>query len=185
MRARCVVFVDRDGTIIREPPDKQIDSLEKLEFVPGILGGLRMLADAGFRLLMVTNQDGLGTAAYPRAAFDLVQKRVLRTLKGEGIRFDRIFICPHRPEDGCACRKPRTRLVERYLRVSPMDPACSFVLGDRETDVAFARNLGIRAARLARPRTRTAADFATPDAHAACAWIVRAAECLTPARGVR
>jgi len=169
-----VVFVDRDGTIIREPPDKQIDSLEKLEFVPGILGGLRQLADAGFSLLMVTNQDGLGTRAYPKADFDLVQGKVLRLLKGEGIRFDRIFICPHRDEDGCRCRKPKTGLVDRYLRAHPLDPASSFVLGDRETDVAFARNLGIRAVRIARSRSRTGADFCTPDARAACGWILSA-----------
>lgn len=172
---RRVVFVDRDGTIIREPPDKQIDSLEKLEYVPGILGGLRMLVDAGFSLLMVTNQDGLGTAAYPREGYDVVQGKVLRLLRGEGIRFDRVFLCPHRDEDGCRCRKPKTGLVDRYLRAHPLDPGRSFVLGDRETDVTFARNLGVRAARLCRPRARTDADFATPDARAACAWIVASA----------
>lgn len=166
-----VVFVDRDGTIIREPPDKQIDSLGKLEYVPGILGGLRLLMDAGFRLVMVTNQDGLGTKGYPREAFDEVQGKILRLLKGEGIRFDRVFICPHFPDAGCACRKPLIGLVERWLRAHPLDPARSFVLGDRETDVAFARNLGIQAVRLARPRARTAADFAAPDAREACAWI--------------
>jgi imidazoleglycerol-phosphate dehydratase/histidinol-phosphatase len=171
-----VVFVDRDGTIIREPPDHQIDSLEKLTFVPGILGGLRLLADAGLRLVMVSNQDGLGTEGYPRRAFDVVQSKVLGTLKGEGIRFHRIFICPHFPHEGCGCRKPKTGLLDRYLKAHPMDPDRSFVLGDRETDVALARNLGVRAVRIARAGTkRTGADFKTPDARAACAWIVDAA----------
>lgn len=143
-----VVFLDRDGTIIREPRDKQIDSLEKLEFIPGIIRGLRLLVDFGFSLVMVSNQDGLGTSRYPREAFRAVQKKILRLLQGEGIIFERIFICPHRPEEACECRKPKTGLLRRYLQAKDVDFSKSFVLGDRTSDVEFARNLGCRCVRL-------------------------------------
>src|SRR5947209_1952013 len=103
-----IVFVDRDGTILREPPDKQVDSLEKLEFVPGIVSGLRLLVDSGFTLWLVSNQDGLGSKRYPRKAFNAVQGKMLRLLAGEGIEFEKIFICPHFKFAGCDCRKPKT-----------------------------------------------------------------------------
>ncbi len=167
-----VVFVDRDGTIIREPKDRQIDSLEKLEFRPGIIEGLRLLADSGFFLVMATNQDGLGTKRYPREKFRIVQGKILRLLAGEGIRFEKIFVCPHRAEESCRCRKPRTGLVEPYLRASHIDLAHSAVLGDRETDVEFALNIGCRAVRLNGGRP-TNADYAAKDPLDACRFIAR------------
>ena len=111
-----VVFVDRDGTIVREPRDKQIDSLDKLEFVPGIIRGLRLLVDSGFTLIMASNQDGLGTAGYPRHAYRQVQGKILRLLSGEGIGFEKVFICPHLPADRCDCRKPKPGLLKNYLK---------------------------------------------------------------------
>ncbi len=173
-----VVFIDRDGTIIREPRDKQIDSLEKLEFIPGIISGLRLLVDSGFTLVMVSNQDGLGTKKYPRRSFMIVQKKVLDLLAGEGIRFEKIFICPHRRNDGCSCRKPKGGAVRNYFQTSSIDRGKSFVLGDRETDVEFARNLGVRSVRLTNKRS-SHAEFSTGNAWSACSYMARSSRSAT------
>ncbi len=176
-----IVFVDRDGTIIREPADKQIDALEKLEFLPGIVTGLQLLVENGYTLVMVTNQDGLGTRSYPRRKFDLVQRKVVTLLRGEGIVFERVFVCPHTQADGCRCRKPLTGLVERYCARTRFDARHSFVLGDRETDVVFARNLGVRSVRLTAQK-KTAADFRAASALEACRCIAAAARSAALAR---
>ncbi|HEX7416725.1 MAG TPA: histidinol-phosphatase, partial [Steroidobacteraceae bacterium] len=139
-----VAFVDRDGTIIEEPPDEQVDRLEKLRFVPGVFAGLAALRAAGFRLAMITNQDGLGTSSFPQAAFDGPQEFLLAALASQGIEFDAVFVCPHLPTDGCECRKPQTTLVQEYVRTLPVDLTASVVVGDRATDLEFARNLGVR-----------------------------------------
>ncbi len=167
-----IVFVDRDGTIVREPKDQQVDTLEKLEFVPGIIAGLRLLLESGFNLVMVTNQNGLGSKSFPRREFSVVHEKILRLLEGEGIRFEKIFICPHQPEDQCRCRKPNTGLVTPYLKRHRIDRGRSFVLGDRETDVEFAKNLGVGSVRLCK-RSRTSADYCTGDVMDACRYIVR------------
>src|ERR1041384_8754692 len=108
-----VVFVDRDGTILHEPKDKQVDTLEKLEFVPGIISGLKLLADSGFTLVMVSNQDGLGTSRYPKKAFRIVQEKVLRLLEGEGGCFGKLFICPHRSHSAAGACRPDLSSVLR------------------------------------------------------------------------
>ena len=179
-----VVFVDRDGTIIREPRDKQIDSLEKLEFIPGIVGGLRQLVDAGYTLVLVSNQDGLGSMHYPRKSYDLVQAKMLRLLKGEGIVFERVFVCPHVPKDDCYCRKPRLGLLKSYLKRNSIDLNCSFVLGDRETDVEFAHNLGVQSVRLSAAK-QSAASFVAPDAVSACRYIARASRSASISRATK
>jgi imidazoleglycerol-phosphate dehydratase/histidinol-phosphatase len=167
-----VFFIDRYGTIIREPADEQIDSLEKLEFIPGIISGLRTLVDAGYSLVMVSNQDGLGTAGYPKRAFAAVQQKILATLGGEGIAFDHVFICPHLKQDECSCRKPKTGLIEKYVKANRIDPVRSFVLGDRETDVLFAQNLALKSVRLS-SKNATHATYATKNAIEACTYILR------------
>ena len=173
-----IVFIDRDGTIIREPRDKQVDSLEKLEFIPGIISGLQLLVDAGFTLVMVSNQDGLGTKNYPRRSFSRVQKKILALLSGEGIHFERIFICPHRPGDNCGCRKPGTGLVQEYLNKVRVDRSRSFVLGDRTTDVEFAANLGMRSVHLTTKRSPQL-EYCTADALDACRYIARSMRSAT------
>ena len=167
-----VVFLDRDGTLIIEPPDEQIDSLEKLELLPHVIEGLRLLVDRGYELVMVTNQDGLGTDRYPRASFDAPQKKLLRILEGEGISFSQIFVCPHIPADQCSCRKPKTGLLDHFLQEHRPDLARSFVLGDRETDVQLGKNIGCKTIRLSSD-SQSAADFVTPDFMDACRFIVR------------
>jgi imidazoleglycerol-phosphate dehydratase/histidinol-phosphatase len=166
-----VVFLDRDGTLIAEPPDEQIDSLEKLEFVPGIVQGLQLLTAAKYELVIVTNQDDLGTERYPQAAYDLVQGRMLKFFAGEGIHFSEIFVCPHNAREQCACRKPKIGLLSEYLRTTKIDLKHSYVIGDRETDVQLAREIGCKAIRLCGD-AETAADFKTQNVLDACRYII-------------
>ena len=143
---RKILFVDRDGTLIREPADEQIDSLEKLSFLPGVFSGLRrLIANGNYLLVMVTNQDGLGTAQYPRKAFELVQRKMLEAFDDQGIIFDDILIDTSLPEEKSEYRKPNTGLVQKYLR-GDYDLANSIVIGDRQTDIQLALNIGCKAA---------------------------------------
>lgn len=135
------IFVDRDGTIIVEPEDEQIDSLEKLEFVPGAISGLKALMGLGFDIVMASNQDGLGTASFPEDDFWPAHNKMLRTLEGEGVTFDDFLIDRSFPEDGLDTRKPGTGMFGKYLDGS-YDLASSFVIGDRATDLKLAENLG-------------------------------------------
>ena len=137
------IFVDRDGTIIVEPADEQIDSLEKLEFVPGAISALKILAALDYELVLATNQDGLGTASFPEETFYPAQNKMLKTLEGEGIVFDDMLIDRTFPEDGAATRKPGTGMFGKYMDGS-YDLASSFVIGDRQSDMKLAENLGAR-----------------------------------------
>jgi imidazoleglycerol-phosphate dehydratase/histidinol-phosphatase len=142
-----VLFVDRDGTLIEEPPDQQVDSLQKIRFMPGVFAALQQLQAHGFRLAMVTNQDGLGTSAFPREAFEIAQQFILDAFASQGVRFEAVFVCPHLSTDACECRKPSTGLVKDYVGAG-VDLAGSAMVGDRDTDLEFARNLGIRGLRV-------------------------------------
>ena len=148
--ASRVLFVDRDGTLVEEPPDEQVDSLEKIRFMPDVFAELQKMTSAGYRLVMVTNQDGLGTASFPREKFELAQNFIVNAFASQGLTFDAICVCPHRPADGCSCRKPNPGMVAEYLRTTSVDMARSAVIGDRLTDLEFARNLGIRGLRVQR-----------------------------------
>jgi imidazoleglycerol-phosphate dehydratase/histidinol-phosphatase len=139
-----VLFVDRDGTLVEEPSDEQVDSLEKIRFLPGVFAALTELQAAGFRLAMVTNQDGLGTDSFPTEHFELPQRFILDAFASQGITFDAIFICPHKKSDGCDCRKPSTKLVDQWVREKGVDLRQSAMIGDRQTDLDFANNLSIR-----------------------------------------
>jgi len=143
-----VLFVDRDGTLIEEPPDNQVDRLDKVRLLPGVFAALAEFRRAGFRLVMVSNQDGLGSERYPQAHFEQVQAFVLHLFASQGIEFDRVFICPHLAREQCLCRKPRTGLVTGYLQQQPIDRERSAMIGDRDTDLEFARDLGIRGLRV-------------------------------------
>ncbi len=140
-----ILFIDRDGTIIREPEDEQIDSFEKLQFVPRAISNLVFLRQhTDYLFVMVSNQDGLGTEAFPENTFWPVQNFILDTLKGEGVEFDEILIDPHFPQDNAPTRKPNTGLVEKYMNSEEYDIQNSYVIGDRETDRQFAENIGCK-----------------------------------------
>lgn len=145
-QAKKVLFIDRDGTIILEPPvDYQVDSLEKLEFYPGVFQNLSRIANQlDFELAMVTNQDGLGTHLFPEDTFWPAQNKMMTALVGEGIEFNDVHIDKSMPEDDAPTRKPRTGLLEKYFG-EDYDLAGSFVIGDRLTDVELAKNLGCKA----------------------------------------
>ena len=143
-----VIFLDRDGTLNEEPPDEQVDSLEKIRLVPGVIPALLDLKRAGFTFVMVTNQDGLGTPSLPREKFDRAHQFILALFASQGIEFDAVFICPHFKREDCACRKPRTGMVLEYVRANPIDQTHSYMIGDRDTDLEFAASLGIQGLRV-------------------------------------
>ena len=146
MKQQRLLFIDRDGTLIEEPVDEQIDSFEKLRFVKGVLKNLSFISDKlDFRLVMVTNQDGLGTDSFPEDTFWPVHKFMLRTLEDEGIVFDEQLIDRHFPEDNSPMRKPGTGMLTKYIDNPEYDLANSYVIGDRDTDRQLADNLGCRA----------------------------------------
>lgn len=140
------LFIDRDGTLIVEPPVTfQVNTLDELEFLPGVLRNMYFIRkNLDFELVMVSNQDGLGTAAYPEERFKRVQGKMLKTLENEGIVFDNILIDRSWPEDNAPTRKPRTGLLPAYMDGS-YDLSASFVIGDRLTDVELAKNIGAKA----------------------------------------
>jgi len=140
-----VLFIDRDGTIITEPEDEQVDSFEKLTFLPGAITCLSRIAkETDFELVMVTNQDGLGTPIHPEENFWPVQNKLLEILKGEGVTFAEIFIDKTMPSQNAPTRKPGTAMLVSYLATG-IDLDSSYVIGDRLTDVELAKNLGCKA----------------------------------------
>ena len=140
-----ILFIDRDGTLIEEPADEQIDAFEKLKFTKGVFRNLHFIREhTDFEFVMVSNQDGLGTDAFPEDTFWPVQNFILQTLESEGVTFDEILIDPHFPEDNAPTRKPNTGLVEKYMNDPAYDIANSYVIGDRETDRQFAKNIGCK-----------------------------------------
>lgn len=134
-------FIDRDGTLIYEPQDTfYIDSVENLRVLPGMAEYLRRLSQEGYKLVMITNQDHLGKASNPLHIFEKVQDELTKQLEAQGVVFDQVLVCPHGPTEGCACRKPKTGLVRH---IKDIDKTNSIVVGDRHTDMQFAKNLGV------------------------------------------
>lgn len=141
-----ILFIDRDGTLIEEPADEQIDSFEKLVFTKGLFRNLSFISSKlDFEFVMVSNQDGLGTGSFPEETFWPVHNFILKTLEGEGIVFDNILIDRHFPEDNAPTRKPNIGLVEKYINNPMYDIPNSYVIGDRDTDYQFAKNIGCKA----------------------------------------
>ncbi len=146
MKKQKILFIDRDGTLIEEPADEQIDSFDKLKFTKGVfknLGFIRQHLD--FKFVMVSNQDGLGTDSFPEETFWPVHRFILQTLEGEGITFDDQLIDRHFPEDHSPMRKPGTGMLKDYLNNPEYDIENSFVIGDRESDRQLAENIGCKA----------------------------------------
>lgn len=140
---RRILFIDRDGTLITEPADEQIDSLEKLELLEDVIPALLQLKAAGYEFVIVSNQDGLGTEAYPYEDFQLPHDKMLSLFASQGISFAAQHIDPHFEGDGSPDRKPGIGMVLDYLKSGELDLADSWVIGDRETDLEMAENMGI------------------------------------------
>jgi imidazoleglycerol-phosphate dehydratase/histidinol-phosphatase len=153
-----VLFIDRDGTIIREPDDFQVDLIEKLRFLPGVITHLAKIArETDFVLVMVTNQDGLGTESFPEIAFHPAQNFVIQALADEGIEFADVFVDRTFPHENAPTRKPGTGMLTKYLN-GEYDLANSYVIGDRPTDVQLAKNLGSKAIYIRNPSFPLEAD---------------------------
>ena len=148
MSGRRVLFLDRDGTLNEEVSDEQVDTLAKIRLMPGVVPALLELQRAGFAFVMVTNQDGLGTANFPRESFELAHRFILDLFSSQGIEFEAVCICPHFKRENCACRKPQLGMVEGFLAANEIDKQRSFMIGDRDTDLEFAANLGIQGLRI-------------------------------------
>ena len=146
-----ILFIDRDGTLIEEPADEQIDSFEKLKFTQGMFKNLAFIkSKLDFEFVMVSNQDGLGTSSFPENTFWPVHNFILQSPEAEGTTFDEILIDRHFPEDNADTRKPNTGLVRKYIDNPEYDIAESYVIGDRDTDRQFAENIGCKSLILGR-----------------------------------
>ena len=169
------LFIDRDGTILKEPEDEQIDSYDKFEFLPGVIRNLNFIrTKLDFEFVMVSNQDGLGTDSYPEDTFWPTHNLMLDVLKGEGVEFDDILIDRSFPSDNLPTRKPGTGMLGRYLS-GDYDMSKCFVIGDRATDAQLAKNMGCRAI-IINPQLR--GDFADDsDVYVADTWDVSSITC--------
>jgi len=145
---RRILFIDRDGTLITEPEDEQVDSLEKLQLVPGVIPALLELKQAGYEFVIVSNQDGLGTESFPTPDFEAPQQKMIDLFESQGIRFSDVLIDPHFEHQDAPTRKPGIGMVLEYLKSGELDLGDSWVIGDRETDLALAKNMGIGGLRL-------------------------------------
>ncbi|MFW7381860.1 MAG: bifunctional histidinol-phosphatase/imidazoleglycerol-phosphate dehydratase HisB [Oligoflexus sp.] len=144
-----ILFIDRDGTICEEPEDFQVDRIEKIKLLPGVIPALLSLQKQGYQLIMVSNQDGLGTERFPEEDFTTTHEFLMSLLETQGIRFADVLICPHFPDDHCFCRKPNLGLVVNYLNDPQWSRQESYVIGDRDTDIQLAERMGITGLRVA------------------------------------
>lgn len=160
MKQRKLLFIDRDGTLINEPDDFQIDKLEKLSFMANVIPSLLRLKNSGYAFVMISNQDGLGTKSFLQKDFLTPHEFMLNIFSSQGIEFEAVRICPHKSADHCDCRKPKIGLVLDYLTEQSIDRDFSFVIGDRKTDMQFAENLGIRGIQIGQDDIRTWNDIA-------------------------
>ncbi|MFK8052016.1 MAG: bifunctional histidinol-phosphatase/imidazoleglycerol-phosphate dehydratase HisB [Woeseiaceae bacterium] len=143
-----ILFIDRDGTLIEEPADEQVDEISKVRLVHNVISALQDLRDAGFLFVMVSNQDGLGTESFPQNQFEPTHRFVVDLFESQGIQFIETFICPHFEADGCDCRKPKAGLLTRFLAATSLDLSASAVIGDRDSDIGLADAIGVPGYRL-------------------------------------
>jgi imidazoleglycerol-phosphate dehydratase / histidinol-phosphatase len=146
--ARRILFLDRDGTLNEAVSDDQVDSLAKIRLMPGVVPALLQLKSAGFGFVVVINQDGLGTPRFPRETFDRTHRFILDLFSSQGIDFEGVFLCPHSEHENCGCRKPQLGMLKPWLDANDFDRQRSFMIGDRDTDMEFAANLGVAGLRI-------------------------------------
>ncbi|CAL4319065.1 bifunctional histidinol-phosphatase/imidazoleglycerol-phosphate dehydratase HisB [Buchnera aphidicola] len=139
-----ILFIDRDGTLVSEPIDNfQIDRLDKIKLEKNVIPSLILLQKKKYKLVMITNQDGLGSSSFPLKDFDKTHNFIIDIFLSQGIFFQKILICPHKEIDNCECRKPKTKLVDSFLLNNKISLKESYVIGDRKSDMEFARNIGV------------------------------------------
>jgi imidazoleglycerol-phosphate dehydratase / histidinol-phosphatase len=148
MSGERILFIDRDGTLIVEPADFQVDAVHKVRLMPGVVPALLELKRAGYRFVLVRNQDGLGTASFPEPHFREPQDYLRELFASQGVSFEAEFFCPHTPQDDCDCRKPRIGLLTEFLAARSLDQRHSYVIGDRDADMQLAATLGIQGLRV-------------------------------------
>ena len=146
---RKILFIDRDGTLVVEPEDQQVDAVAKVRLMPGVIPALLRAKEAGFEFVIVSNQDGIGTSSFPMHDFESTQDYIRNLFLSQGIKFFEEFYCPHFEDDGCGCRKPRAGLLADFLAATDLDRSRSAVIGDRDTDLELAANLGLRGFKVA------------------------------------
>jgi len=137
------VFLDRDGTLLEDPG--YLNRVEDYVLLPGVIEGLRALSEAGYGLVIITNQSGIGRGYYGEADFRRLNDHLLSDLAAHGIRIDATYFCPHRPDEGCSCRKPETGMLEQAERELGVRLPASWVIGDHPSDIELARRAGCRA----------------------------------------
>lgn len=140
MRPRPFVVLDRDGTVIVER--HYLSAPEQVELIPGAASGLRQLREMGLSLLLVTNQSALGRGVFDQSRLDAIHARLRELLRAEGVYLDGIYVCPHKPEDDCLCRKPKTGLLDLAAQELPFDGPSSFVIGDKPCDIELGQRVG-------------------------------------------
>lgn len=139
-----IVLLDRDGTVIVDPPDERVDKIEKIELFPDTIEALKVLADAGFSVILITNQAGIAEGRINKEEFQVINNRVLEMLQPSGVEFLETFVCPHGPNDGCECRKPKPTMILRAAEKYGIDLANTFMVGDRPGDIGAGNNAGTK-----------------------------------------
>ena len=167
-----VLFVDRDGTLIWEPPDGKIDSIEKLRPFPLVFESLKKLQQNEYSLVMISNQPGLGSSGFPRESFEIPHRKLMDLFHEAGVRFDGVYFCQHEKEDDCDCRKPKTGLLDSFLKNNPTDLRKSYVIGDRETDIRLAKNIDCKSIFYS-SQNNPEADFSSDNWEKITEWILR------------
>ena len=173
---RAYVFLDRDGTLVEDPG--YLHRIEDYALLPGVVEALASLQRGGYGLALVTNQSGIGRGLFEPGDFEAIQTRLLDDLAGGGVQIDATYICPHRPDAGCACRKPAIGLLERAVRDLDADLAASWVVGDKPSDMELAHNAGCRGVYVLTGEGRAGRDAIDTRTHvaddlaAAAGWIL-------------
>jgi D-glycero-D-manno-heptose 1,7-bisphosphate phosphatase len=164
------IFLDRDGTIIKNIP--YLNDPEKIEFLPFVFDGLKILSSHGFSFFIVTNQSGVSRGLIKISDLKKIHKKIKEILKKEGIEIKEILYCPHLPEDNCNCRKPKTGLIQKILKKYKIDLKNSYLIGDKEEDILLAKNIGIKSICLSKD-INVKPDFFAENLKEASLWIIK------------
>lgn len=138
------IFLDRDGTINEEPSDEMVDSIGKVKILPNTLAALKLIKNTNFKIFIVTNQIAIGLGRLTLKEFHQINKYIVSQLRKDGINIKKTYFCPHRPEDNCNCRKPKTGMIEEANKNHKISLPESYVIGDRETDVMMGKSVGCK-----------------------------------------